>query len=87
MGAVRSHLSRRQPLPALGVGQASRATHRYRQTEQSVRGLGQRIFFLHDGRARSVDEVLREWHKPEELNGAALTDDEREALIAYLKSL
>lgn len=53
----------------------------------SLRGLHARRRFLHDGRARSVEEVLREWHKPEELNGAALTDDEREALIAYLKSL
>jgi YVTN family beta-propeller protein len=50
----------------------------------SLRGLGQRDAFLHDGRASSVEEAVRE-HR-HQLNGR-LSDDDVAALIAFLKSL
>jgi cytochrome c peroxidase len=43
--------------------------------------------YLHDGRARSLDELLRLYHRPEKLSGGALmTDEERRALVEFLKS-
>ncbi len=53
----------------------------------SLRGLWDRSPFLHDGRARTLDELLRGPHSSEKLGGEALTPDERQDLIEYLKSL
>lgn len=53
----------------------------------TLRGVSSRRRFLHTGKARSLDAVLSKYHRPEDLVGEALTDDEREALIEYLKSL
>ena len=53
----------------------------------TLRGLSSRRRFLHTGKARSLDAVLTKHHRPEDLVGEALTDDERETLIEYLKSL
>jgi cytochrome c peroxidase len=53
----------------------------------SLRGVWDRGPFLHDGRAVTLEEVLRKHHVPEKLGGEALTDEERKDLIAFLRTL
>lgn len=54
----------------------------------SLRGVGRRAPFLHDGRAQTLDEVLKVHHRPSLVNGQRdVTDRERADLIEYLKSL
>ena len=53
----------------------------------TLRGLASRRRFLHTGKARSLDAVLTKHHRPEDLVGESLSDEERESLIEYLKSL
>jgi cytochrome c peroxidase len=53
----------------------------------SLLGVYDRIHYLHDGRAASLEEVLKKHHTPESLNGQELTPQELEDLIAYLRSL
>ncbi len=53
----------------------------------TLRGLASRRRFLHTGKARSLDAVLTKYHRPEDLVGETLSDDERESLVDYLKSL
>jgi cytochrome c peroxidase len=53
----------------------------------SLRDLYDRGPFLHDGRAETLDEVLRSPHAPEKLGGQALTAEERRDLIEFLKTL
>jgi cytochrome c peroxidase len=53
----------------------------------SLLGLTDRGPYLHDGRARTLDELLRKYYVPQELGGEPLSSAEREDLIAFLKSL
>jgi cytochrome c peroxidase len=53
----------------------------------SLRGLWDRGPYLHDGRAKTLDELLEKHHAPENLGGEALAPAERKDLIAFLKSL
>jgi cytochrome c peroxidase len=53
----------------------------------SLRGLFDRGPYLHDGRADSLEDVLRTDHAPQKLGGKALTAEERRDLIEFLKSL
>jgi YVTN family beta-propeller protein len=53
----------------------------------SLRGVAERGPYLHDGRAATLDEVLRGDHAPEKLGGAALSPAERADLIEFLRSL
>ncbi len=53
----------------------------------SLRGVASRRRYLHTGKARSLEAVLTKYHRPEDLVGESLTDEERDALIEYLKSL
>ncbi len=53
----------------------------------SLRGLNDRGPYLHDGRAETLDQVLRGDHAPEKLGADALTPEERRDLIEFLKSL
>jgi len=53
----------------------------------SLRGVWDRGPFLHDGRAPTLDAVLRKHHAPEKLGGSPLTGEERKDLIAFLRSL
>ncbi|MBX7166623.1 MAG: c-type cytochrome [Pirellulales bacterium] len=51
-------------------------------------GVAQRARWLHDGRARSLQELLTGPHAPEQVGGQrALTPEERADLIEYLQSL
>lgn len=53
----------------------------------SLLGLSDRGPFLHDGRAKTLDEVLRTWHTPRHIGGAVLTDEEERDLLTFLRSL
>jgi cytochrome c peroxidase/sugar lactone lactonase YvrE len=53
----------------------------------SLRGLWQRGPYLHDGRAATLDDLLRDSHAPEKLGGQTLTPPQRRDLIAFLQSL
>ena len=53
----------------------------------SLRGTYDKDPYLHDGRARTLRDVLTGPHNPEDLGGEALGAAEVDDLIAYLKSL
>ncbi|MBN8624402.1 MAG: beta-propeller fold lactonase family protein [Planctomycetes bacterium] len=54
----------------------------------SLVGVWQRVRLLHDGRAKSLEEVLTGDHSPDKVSGeGTLSDAERADLIAYLKTL
>lgn len=54
----------------------------------SLIGVYRKVRLLHDGRARSLDELLRGPHNPDRVTGnGELTDGQRADLIQYLKSL
>jgi DNA-binding beta-propeller fold protein YncE len=53
----------------------------------TLRGLSDRGPYLHDGRAKTLDDLLQGPHAPEKLGAAALTPAERADLIAFLNSL
>jgi len=51
-------------------------------------GVGERARFLHDGRAKSLDDLLTKAHSPEKVSGTRpLKPDELRDLVVYLKSL
>ncbi|HEX7375805.1 MAG TPA: cytochrome c peroxidase [Pirellulales bacterium] len=54
----------------------------------SLIGLYQRVRFLHDGRSKTLDQLLTGPHSPDKVTGRGdLTDAERADLIEYLKTL
>lgn len=54
----------------------------------SLLGLVSKVRYMHDGRAKSLEAVLTQWHTPEEVTGEGkLTEDQLSDLIEYLKSL
>ena len=53
----------------------------------SLLGLWDRGPFLHDGRARTLEDLLDKHHGSEKLDGEPLSPDERGDLLAFLKSL
>lgn len=53
----------------------------------SLRGVTDRGPYLHDGRAATLEELLRADHAPEKFGGAVLTPAERADVIEFLKSL
>jgi DNA-binding beta-propeller fold protein YncE len=53
----------------------------------SLRGLWDRGPYLHDGRAKTLEELLDMHHVPEKLGGEALEVEEKKDLIRFLKSL
>jgi cytochrome c peroxidase len=54
----------------------------------SLRGIYDKDPYLHDGRSKSLEEVLSGPHEPDAVTGlGTLSDAERADLIAYLKSL
>ena len=53
-----------------------------------LRGVYDRAPFLHDGRAKTLEEVLTRHHRPSRLTGKPdLTEAELKDLVAYLKAL
>jgi DNA-binding beta-propeller fold protein YncE len=54
----------------------------------TLRGVGTRAPYLHDGRAKDLEDVLTEHHTPSKLTGASnCTPQELKDIIAYLNSL
>ncbi len=54
----------------------------------SLTGVYQKVRLLHDGRSKSLRDVLTNWHLPSEIGGGAELDAEQiEQLVAYLKTL
>lgn len=53
----------------------------------SLRGVHERGPYLHDGRADTLEELLRRPHAAEKLGGKALTAEERRDLVEFLRSL
>ena len=54
----------------------------------SLLGLVHRLQYLHDGRAVSLESLLREAHNPADVSGSSeLSDNELRELVAYLRSL
>lgn len=54
----------------------------------SLANLYNRMVYLHHGRAKSLEEVLTEYHDPAKVTGMGeLSENERNDLIEYLKSL
>jgi DNA-binding beta-propeller fold protein YncE len=53
-----------------------------------LRGVTTRGPWLHDGRARTLEEVLQKHHRPQAVNGKAdLSPEELQDLLAFLRSL
>ncbi|WP_158264984.1 c-type cytochrome [Blastopirellula marina] len=51
-------------------------------------GIYRKVRFLHDARARDLEEVLTEYHSPKQVSDTRdLTEEETADLISYLKSL
>jgi YVTN family beta-propeller protein len=83
-GCARCHVP--QPYTSQGpydVGLADEAGHR-KFNPPSLRGASRRERFLHDGRAQSLHEVLRDQGHPK---GTELRADEIDDVIAFLKSI
>jgi cytochrome c peroxidase len=53
----------------------------------TLRGLVDRGPYLHDARAATLEDVLLKDHAPERLGGAALSREELNDLLAFLRSL
>jgi YVTN family beta-propeller protein len=53
----------------------------------SLQGVYDRGPFMHDGRAKTLDELVTKHHSSELLGGQKLTADERQDLIAFMMSL
>jgi YVTN family beta-propeller protein len=70
------------------VGLSSRGDRYSGFNTPSLVGVYAKVRLLHDGRARSLDDVLTGDHDPAKVTGLGkLTDDERRDLIEYLKTL
>lgn len=53
----------------------------------SLQGLSARRRYLHTGKGKTLEQVLTQFHRPEDLVGETLSDDEITALVEYLKTL
>jgi cytochrome c peroxidase len=53
----------------------------------SLRGVSTRRRFLHTGKAKSLEQVLTKYHRPEDLVGETLNEEEIAALVEFLKTL
>jgi YVTN family beta-propeller protein len=70
------------------VGTGSRRDVYKGYNPPSLLGVYDRVLYLHDGRAQTLEEVLRGPHNPESVTGRGrLSDAELSDLIAFLKSL
>ena len=53
----------------------------------SLKGVSTRRRFLHTGKAKSLEQVLTKYHRPEDLVGESLNEEEVAALVDYLMTL
>ena len=69
----------------LGLGTSNDAYQGY--NTPSLQGVFRKVQLLHDGRASTLEEVLKGEHSPDKVHGQALTSEETQDLIVYLKTL
>jgi cytochrome c peroxidase len=70
----------------VGLGSPNDAYPEY--SAPSLRGVYDRVLFLHDGTVRSLEEVLTGRHNPSRVTGMGdLSTDELQDLLKYLESL
>lgn len=70
------------------VGLGSKSDKYPTHNTPTLLGTYRKVRWLHDGRAKSLEILLTDYHSPEKVSGTApLTDEQVQALIAYLKSL
>jgi YVTN family beta-propeller protein len=70
----------------VGLGAATDAYEGF--NTPSLRGVHDRVLLLHDGRSRSLEDLLTGPHNPARVTGQGeLTAEERQDLLAYLRSL
>jgi YVTN family beta-propeller protein len=70
------------------VGTGSRRDVYKGYNPPSLLGVYDRVLYLHDGRSRTLEDVLKGPHDPARVTGrGSLTEAERNDLIEYLKSL
>lgn len=69
------------------VGTASKSDAYDGYNTPSLVGTYAKTKWMHHGRAKSLREVLTEYHRPEDVHGEPLSDDEVDDLIEYLKTL
>lgn len=70
----------------VGLGSEDDVYERY--SAPSLRGVYDRLLFLHDGRSRSLKELLTGPHNPSSVTGKGeLSAEELQDLLAYLQSL
>jgi DNA-binding beta-propeller fold protein YncE/mono/diheme cytochrome c family protein len=70
----------------VGLGNASDKYQGF--NTPSLAGVYAKVRLLHDGRSKSLEDVLTKWHTPSEIGGGAeLTSEQLKQLVAYLKTL
>lgn len=70
----------------VGLGETGAGTRGY--NTPSLVGAYRKVIYLHDGRSRSLEDLLSGPHAPEKVTGnGALTETQRADLIEYVKSL
>ena len=69
----------------LGLGSSNDAHQGF--NTPSLQGVFRKVQLLHDGRATTLEEVLTGEHSPDKVHGQALTAQETQDLIVYLKTL
>lgn len=69
------------------VGTGSRRYVLQEFNPPSLRGLSTRRRFMHDGRARTLADVVTKHHRPENVAGEALSEAEVADLLAFLQQL
>ncbi len=70
------------------VGTAGKSDKYEGYNTPTLIGVHRRVRFLHDGRAKSLDELLTGAHSPEKVSGSKkLSDKDLQDLIEYLKTL
>lgn len=70
------------------VGLGSKSDKYEGYNTPSLRGVYRKVRLLHSGRARSLERVVNDLHRPEDITGTEeLSEQQRADLIAYLKSL
>ena len=70
------------------VGTGSRGDRYRGYNTPSLKGVHRKVRLLHDGRGQSLEELLREHHRPEDVTGQGpLTEQQLQDLIDYLRTL
>jgi len=70
------------------VGLGAPTDHYQGYNTPSLLNVYRKVKLLHDGRGKSLEQVLTEDHNPEKVTGkGALSDDELRDLVEYLKTL